>query len=57
METLIGIVLVAAAGYGVMRYLKSRAKAEAERKARAAKRAKIARADAKAFQETLANRR
>lgn len=57
METVIGILLVVAVGYGLVRFFKARAKAEAERKARAAKRAKIARADAKAFERTLANRR
>ena len=57
MEATIGIVILLVVGYGVSRFLKSRAKAKADREARAAKRAKVARDDAKALKRALDGRR
>jgi hypothetical protein len=57
MEATIWIFLAVAATYGVFRFLRRRADQEAERKARADQRAKIARDDAKAFRRTLDGRR
>lgn len=57
MEFGIWLLLAAAAGYGVLRFARSRSRRASERQARADKRAKTARDDAAAIRRTLAGRR
>lgn len=57
MTPFVWILVAAALGYGVLRFLKHRDKRETEKQDRADKRAKIARDDAQAMQRTLNGRR
>lgn len=57
MEALVGLLLAVVVGYGVLRFLRSRAKAQAEARSRAEKLAKVAREDAKALQRAIDGRR
>jgi len=57
MEPTLYVLLAAVLGYGVYWLLRRRARLETDRQARADKRAKLARDDAKAIQRTLDGRR
>lgn len=57
MEPTLFVLLAAVLGYGVYWLLRRRARLETDRQARADKRAKLARDDAKAIQRTLDGRR
>ena len=57
MDVVIGILVVAALGYGALMLVQSRAKKRAELEARAEKRAKAARADQLAIQRSIDGRR
>jgi peptidoglycan/LPS O-acetylase OafA/YrhL len=57
MTPFIWILLAVALAWGVLWFFRRRGKQESERVARADKRAKLARADAKAIQRTLDGRR